>query len=201
LTLDTTVFDEAIAEDYMDVLALIGADKTGSSNSNTVKFYGASSNYTTAGSYNVEVTVSDNAITSARIKLSTESTYRDATFIGNIITGNSSFDDNGNPVYAENGLQISVNLSQDGTFTAAVSVKQGFAGAIEDVLDRVLKTTNGSLQIDRDRIDDMIDNLEDRIETEEYRLSKKEELLIARYARLESTLALLQQQMYALGLA
>ena len=201
LSLDTTVFDEAIAEDYMDVLALIGADKTGSSDSNTVKFYGASSNYTTAGTYDVEVTVSDDAITSARIKLSTESTYRDATFIGNVITGNSSFDDNGNPVYAENGLQLSVNLSQDGTFTAAVSVKQGFAGAIEDVLDRVLKTTNGSLQIDRDRIDDMIDNLEDRIETEEYRLSKKEELLIARYARLESTLALLQQQMGALGLA
>jgi len=45
----------------------------------------------------------------------------------------------------------------------------------------------------------MIDNLQQKIESEEYRLSKRETLLIARFARLESTLALLQQQMYALG--
>ena len=47
LSLDTNAFDEAISEDYMGVLALIGADKTGSSTSNTVGFYGASSDYTT----------------------------------------------------------------------------------------------------------------------------------------------------------
>lgn len=199
LSLDTSVFDEAVTEDYMDVLALIGADKTGSTDSNTIKFYGASNSYTTAGTYDVKVIVSGVAITSAKIKLSTESTYRDASVSGNIITGDSSFDDNGNPVYPENGLQLSVDLSRNGTFTATVNVKQGFTGAMEDVLDTALKTTNGSLQINQDRVDDMIDNLEERIESEAYRLSKKEDLLIARFARLESTLALLQQQMYALG--
>ncbi|GAI91929.1 unnamed protein product, partial [marine sediment metagenome] len=48
LSLDMNVLDEAIAEDYMGVLAIIGADKTGSSDSNTIEFYGAHSNYTTA---------------------------------------------------------------------------------------------------------------------------------------------------------
>jgi flagellar hook-associated protein 2 len=200
LSLDTNVLDEAIAEDYMCVLDIIGSNKNGSSNSNTIKFYGASSDYTTAGSYNVEVTVNGaGEITSAKIKLSTESTYRDATYSGNIVTGNSSFDDNGDPVYPENGLQLSIDLSQEGTFTATVWVKQGFAGELEDALDRMLKSTTGSLQIDQEYIDDTIENLQEKIELEEYRLTQKEARLVNRYAQLERTLALLQNQMAALG--
>ena len=199
LNLDTNVFDEAIAEDYMGVLAVIGADKTGSSNSNTIQFYQASSNYTTAGNYDVEVTVSGGAITNARIKLSTESTWRDATYSGNIITGDSTFDDNGDPMYPENALQLSADLSQDGTFTATVRVKQGFAGAIEDSLDNMLKATTGSIQIDQEHVDDQIEEIQEKIELEEYRLTVREERLIARFARLERTLALIQNQMAALG--
>jgi len=199
LNLDMNVLDEAIAEDYMSVLAIIGADKTGSSNSNTIEFYGASSDYTTAGSYDVEVVVSGGAITSAKIKLSTESTYRDATYSGNIITGNSTFDDNGAPMYPENALQLSVDLSQNGTFTATVRVKQGFAGAIEDALDKMLKVTTGSIQIDQKHVNNQIKYLQERIENEEYRLTIREERLIARFSRLEKNLALIQQQMGALG--
>ena len=199
LNLDTNVFDEAIAEDYMGVLAVIGADKTGSSNSNTIQFYQASRNYTTAGNYDVEVTVSGGAITNARIKLSTESTWRDATYSGNIITGDSTFDDNGDPMYPENALQLSADLSQDGTFTATVRVKQGFAGAIEDSLDNMLKATTGSIQIDQEHVDDQIEEIQEKIELEEYRLTVREERLIARFARLERTLALIQNQMAALG--
>ena len=201
LSLDSNVFDEAIAEDYMGVLALIGADKTGSSDSNTVKFYSASSKYTTAGSYNVEVVVSGGEITSARIKLSSESTYRDATFSGNIVTGDSTFDDNGDTVNPENSLQFSIDLSQDGTFSATVRVKQGFTGAIENVLDDILKVTTGSIQIDQENAQDQIELLTEKIENEEERLTKKEEHLTAKYARLEKTLALLQSQMEALGIS
>jgi len=199
LNFDTNVFDEAIAEDYMGVLALIGADKTGSSDSNTIQFYNASSNYTTAGNYDVEVVVSGGAITSAKIKLSTESTWRDATYSGNIVTGDSTFDDNGYPVYPENALQLSVDLSQNNTFTATVRVKQGFTGAIEDSLDNMLKVTTGSIQIDQEHVDDQIKDIQEKIELEEYRLTVREERLIARFARLERTLALLQNQMAALG--
>jgi flagellar capping protein FliD len=199
LSLDMNVLDEAIAEDYMSVLAIIGADKTGSSDSNTIEFYGAHSDYTTAGSYDVEVVVSGGAITSAKIKLSTESTYRDATYSGNIVTGDSTFDDNGAPMYPENALQLSVDLSQDGTFTATVRVKQGFTGAIEDALDKMLKVTTGSIQIDQKHVDNQIEYLQEKIEDEEYRLTKREERLIARFSRLEKNLALIQQQMSALG--
>jgi flagellar capping protein FliD len=199
LSLDMNVLDEAIAEDYMSVLAIIGADKTGSSDSNTIEFYGASTDYTTAGSYDVEVVVSGGAITSAKIKLSTESTYRDATYSGNIVTGNSTFDDNGDPMYPENALQLSVDLSQNSTFTATVRVKQGFTGAIEDALDNMLKVTTGSIQIDQKHVDKQIEYLQDKIEYEENLLTKREERLIARFSRLEKNIALIQQQMSALG--
>ncbi len=200
LNLNSNVFDEAIAEDYMGVLALIGADKSGSSDSNTVKFYSASSNYTTAGNYDVEVVINGGVITSSRIKLSSESTYRDATASGNVVTGDSTFDDNGYPVNPENALQLTIDLSQDGTFTAKVRVKQGFTGAIEDALDNMLKVTTGSIKIDQEYVKDQIGNLQDKIDNEEERLTKKEERLIARFARLEKTLALLQSQMEALGI-
>jgi flagellar capping protein FliD len=201
LSLDTNAFDEAISKDYMGVLAVIGAAKTGSSDSNTIRFYGASETYTTAGAYNVEVTVSGGAITSARIKLSTEpeSAWRAATYSGNTVTGNSSFDENGDPLYPENGLQLSVDLSQSST--ATVRVKQGFAGALEDVLDRMLKTNTGSIDIDQEHIDDTIKSLQDRIDEEQTRLDQKQERLVAKFARMEKTLALLQGQMSALGLS
>lgn len=205
LSLDTNAFDEAISKDYMGVLAVIGAAKTGSSDSNTIRFYGASDTYTTAGTYNVEVTVNGRAITSARIKMSTDSTWRDATFSGNVITGISSFDSGGDPVYPENGLQISVDLSQDSPpgepFSATIRVKQGFAGAMQDALDKILKVSTGSIDIDQKHMDDTIQELQDRIDEEQTRLDQKQEQLVAKFARMEKTLALLQMQMSALGLS
>jgi len=199
LSLDTNVFDEAIAKNYMGVLAVIGADKTGSTNSNAIQFYSASSNYTRAGTYDVEVTVAGGAITGARIKLATESTYRDATYSDNIVTGNSSFDENGDPMYPENGLALSVDLSQNKTFTATVRVKQGFTGAMEDALDKMLKLTTGSIKIAQQYVGETIKELQKKIELEENRLAQKESSLVNRFTRLERTLALLQNQMAALG--
>jgi flagellar hook-associated protein 2 len=204
LSLDTNVFDEAIAEDYLGVLAVIGADKTGSSTSDVVEFYGASSRYTTPGEYHVKVTVSGGEITEAKIKLSTESSYRDMTFStgSNIITGDSTFNDDGDPVYPENGLQLSVDLI-DGTYGTdanpiIVRVKQGFTGAMEDVIDTTLRTVTGPLQISQKYAVDTIDALEDRIEDELDRLDDREARLIAKFAQLESTLAILQSQMAGL---
>jgi flagellar hook-associated protein 2 len=203
LSLDSDAFDKAIAENYTGVLAVIGAAKTGSSDSNTIKFYGASSDYTTAGTYNVQVTVDQDGNIEAGIKLPAESEYRSATLSGNVITGDSSFDENGNPIYPENGLQLSVNLSDlspSHTYTATVRVKQGFAGAVEDALDKMLKLTTGSIQLDQDYATDSIEQIQDRIDAEQERLTSKQEQLVARFARLEGALALIQQQMNALGL-
>ncbi len=200
LNLSLSDFEKAIAKNYMGALALIGADKTGSSDSNTIEFYNASSANTTAATYNVEVTFSGGAITGARIRLAGETAWRDAGFSENIVTGNSTFNENNLPAHPENGLQLSVDLNQDGTFAATVRVKQGFTGAMEDALDRILKAADGILAADQAQVDAQIKHLQERIDSEEQRLTKREEILVARYARLEKTLTLVQNQMAALGL-
>jgi flagellar capping protein FliD len=199
LSFDRNKFDKAVAEDYLALLDVIGADKAGSSTSDIIEFYGASSDYTAAGEYDVQVTVSGGAVTVAKIKLAGESTYRDMTVSGNIITGISTFDSNGEPDYAENGLQLAVDLSTDGAYTATVRVKQGFSGKIQDQIDRMLRYTTGSLVIDQQRATHQIEELDEKIEIEEYRLTKREDYLVRKFAHLEKVLALLQNQMAAAG--
>ncbi len=205
LSFDAGEFDEAIAEDYLGVLALLGADKSGSSDGANVRFYGASSDYTTAGSYRVKVVYDGSGnLSEAYFKLSSESdsAYRAATIVDNVITGDSTFDDNGNAVYGENGLQVTAPTTgtPGGTIYATIRVKQGFTGAMEDTLDRMLKATTGSIQIDQEHISDQIKLLQDKIDAEEKRLEVREERLIGRFARLEKMLSLLRSQMSYLGL-
>jgi len=207
LSFDETAFDDAIAKNYLGTLDILGANKTGSSNSSTIKFYGDSSDHTTAGEYDVQVVVSGGAISSAQIKLAGETAWRDATWDidGNIVTGNSTFDSNGNPLYPENGLQVSVDLSRADplnptTFNATVQVKQGSMDSIYDFLDKVLKSTTGTIQIDQKSLQDKSDGLQDKIDTEQARLDKEKGRLTTQYANLEMELTLLQNQMAALGL-
>jgi len=197
---DQDDFNDAINEDFMDVLELLGATKSGNSSSTIVQFYNASDKYTTAGTYDIEVDIDTNVITDVRIKLSSESTWRDdATWPNNLVTGNSTFDDYGDPLYPENGLQLTVDPNQpNGTYTATVRVKQGMAGALEDLLDQILEA-DGRLDISKDILDDKITAMERRIENEENRLTKVETRLIEKFARLEKTLAMMQQQMSAVS--
>jgi len=199
MVLDTNDFNDAIAEDFTGVLELLGATKSGNSDSDTVDFYAASDKYTTAGTYHVKVKITDSAIEWAKIKLASESTWRDAeTWAGNLVTFNSDFDDNGDPLYPENSLQLTVDLSTDGTYGTdenpiIVRVKQGVAGSLEDLLDTILKAY-GRLDISDEVLDDKIKQMEFTIEREESRLEDAEARLIAKFARLEKTLTLLQQQ-------
>jgi len=202
---DTSEFNEAIAEDFTAVLELLGATKTGDTvEGATIEFYSASDKFTTAGEYDIEVKIAfveevGNVIESAKIKLSTESTYRNAAWNGNLITGDSTFDDNGRPLYPENALRLSVDLTSTGTFTGSIRVKQGMVGSLEDFLEEILEN-NGRINIAEDILDDQIKQMEDTIEREESRLEDVEARLIAKFARLEKTLSLLQQQFGAAGI-
>lgn len=202
MELDSEVFSEAVNENYSAVLELLGATKSGSGMGEAIEFYGASDKYTEAGTYDVKVTVSGGAITSAIIKKSTESDseWRNATWSGNLITGDSTFDEEeGGPMYPENGLSITVDLSSDGNFTESVRVKQGVAGALEDMLEEILKS-GGRIDQGKAIIDDRIASMTSRIEVEEKRLNKVETRLIAKYARLERILTMMQQQMGAISM-
>ena len=202
LSLNSSDFDDAIAEDYAGVLELIGAMNKGSSNSDIIKFYAGGAN-TTAGTYNVQVEVLDGAIVanSALIWTSDEtiSDARVATIDGNTIIGDAGFT-NGYPDHPENSLTMTVDLTTNGTFTATVYVKQGFAGATRDLLDDILKTSTGRLDVSQNSVRDAIDRLNERIDSEQRRLESIENRLILKFARLEQTLAMLNQQMSGLSI-
>ena len=207
---DSDEFNDAISDNFEDVLELLGATKSGNSSSSIVQFHNASDKYTTAGTYHVKVKVEydakleQNIITEAKIKLSTESTYRDTTWPNWLVTGNSDFDDNGDPEYPENGLQLNVDLTNTGQYGTdedpiIIHVKQGVAGALEDLLDEMIKS-DGRLDTSKGIIDDRITAMTRRIENEENRLNGVETRLIDKYARLEKTLSMMQQQMGAVSM-
>jgi flagellar hook-associated protein 2 len=204
---DTTAFKKAVDTNFEGVLEVLGATKDGNSNSADVQFYNASDKYTTAGTYNVKVKVEkvngQNTITEAYIKLASESEYRRATSVGNLIKGNSEFNATTNiPKYPENSLQLNVNLTE-GTYGTdqnpiIVRVKQGVAGALDDMLNAMLKT-NGQLEGSKNALNDKIASMDKAIATEQGRLSKMQDTLTAKYARLEKTLATMQQQSSAVS--
>ena len=198
LSLDSNILNTAISDNYLGVLALLGADKTGSSDNNTIGFYSANANYTTAGEYDVQVTVSGGVITSAKIKMSDESDseWRDMTISGNTVTGNNTFDSsNGCPLYDENGLDLTVDTSKDGNYTATIDVKQGFAGALNDALNAATQANTGEVDIDSNSMQDEIDSLNDRISEETTRLAAEKDRLTTQYADLEATLTQLKSQL------
>ena len=84
------------------------------------------------------------------------------------------------------------------TLTLTSPVMMGDRNLITDVLGEALfvNLTPGIYQLKSN-----LEGFQDRIEFEEYRLTIKEKRLIMRFAHLESTLALLQNQMVAMGLS
>lgn len=202
LSLDSNLFSKAVTEKYLSVLELIGADKSGSSSNYDIKFYGASSNYTNAGNYNVKVKYDASGdISEAWIKLSSESEYRQATIDEDgFIIGNSEFSSNGEPLYAENALQLTAPTTgvANSELTAVINVKQGFTGAMEDALDQMLKY-NGSIEINKNSVVKEIESLHEKIEREESRLINREARLRARYSRLETILTSLQGQLASIN--
>lgn len=201
---DAEKFEKALAANYQSVLELLGAAKKGASGNLAVQVYNTSEKYTAAGIYHVKIEVDENgSIASAKIKLSTESEYRDAvSSSGGIITFNSSFDGRGNPLWPEHSLQLSVE-TVPGTYGTdanpiVIRIKQGIFGTLNDMLTQLTKT-NGQLDVSAEAIDQRISRMSTKIEKEEARLERVEQRLTEKYSRLEKILTSMQQQMNAVS--
>ncbi len=191
--LDGSKFDEAINENYADVLKLLGAKKAGSSSSDSIKFYYASETLTDPGVYEVSVLGDGSAVTSAKIRLQGETEWRDMTIS---VDGGTYYIDGSGDDNPENSLSLTVDATKtSGTpLTATISIKQGFAGELEEAVEDMLDSDTGRVPILRDSITDKIDRLTDQIFDEESRLEDVEQRLVMKYARLERNLSLIQQQ-------
>ncbi len=211
LKIDNSILNEALSgKNFHSVLELVSANMTGDAISNDkVDFYSGSSKFTTAGNYEVEAVVIDvsgnNVIDTAKIRyqdpdsLEWSSWHNAEIGTGGIITGDSTFDDNGRPLYPENGLQFSVDLtSAGGPFNETFRVKKGFTAELSIMLDDILEET-GRIDILEDINTANIESMNNRIAREESRLENVQDRLILKFARLERTLVELQLQMSAVG--
>lgn len=188
LQVDETALDEALAEDFEAVVQLFAADFTGRSDSTYLTFYQASGLLTTPGTYDVEADF-DGAgnLTGGRIKLSSESSYRELTVDSPYLVGTDD-----NPEHA-----LYIRATWDGVSTtqsATVCVRQGQAGRMADVLDDMLDTSDGLLHNLDESYRSIVERIDDRIEEEEERLELLRERLTQKYARLEQLMVELAGQ-------
>ncbi|MHC4295053.1 MAG: flagellar filament capping protein FliD [Planctomycetota bacterium] len=199
LSLDTSILDDALTEDYYAVLDLIGAIAKGVSDSTEVEFNSADKT-TTSGRYEVKtVWNTSNQVIEAYFRTygQDDTGWRAATVDGYVITGKED-----NP---EQWLKVTVSVESGKEGTAhdqigEVRVQHGFGCLIYDLTETFLDEVDGIFAMKRGDGDvhygyrDAIDQLDKRIDLKERRLEQKEEWLRQKYARLEAALATLDAQ-------
>ncbi|KPK86771.1 MAG: hypothetical protein AMJ81_00475 [Phycisphaerae bacterium SM23_33] len=179
-----TSLDDALSADYLGVLSLIGAVRTGASDDDYVQFVSAAES-TLAGFYDVEVDFyADGSIQAARIKGADESEWRSMDVDGNTLLGAA-----GNPEVGLELTAVSDGTPGEHTQSAQVRVRQGFAGALYDILQDVLDATDGAVTLKKGALQQTIEEIDRKIETQQQRLEAQEQRLREQYARLEAILA------------
>jgi len=194
MTLDESVLASALSDDYIGVLSLVGADKTGASASQYVDFLGAGDN-TEAGEYTVEASFNDTTgeLLGFRVKAPGSDTWNpDVAIAGNTVTGKYGFPEEGMVLEATWDGQAGVDGVR--TQTTTVRVRQGFVGRVMDSLESILNSETGLLATKKAHASSQISTLDRNIEIQEARLERKEAQLKSQYARLEATLARLDSQ-------
>ena len=186
LELDEEKLAEALSEDYDAVVSLLSDNFSGSSDSDYLSFYQASDDLTEPGAYDVEVDFdASGTITAARMKKTSESTFRSATVQDGYVIGKS-----GNP---EDSLWVDADWDgSSATQSAVVRVRQGVAGIMGDRIEQMLDPTEGLVTNAQDGFNDTVESIESRITDQRERLQEKRRRLKQKYARLETLMAELQ---------
>lgn len=192
LSLDTSVLDEALADNYEAVLRLIGAVGSGQSSSGYIQFDSAAAS-TAGGAYEVQADYDGaGAISVARIRGQGEVAWRFMNISGNTLSGADGT--------AEAGLTLV--LSSDGTpgahtQSATVHVRQGLGNIMSRYADAVSDATTGVFARKKDQYTGMLSTLDKNMQTLQDRLEKTQARLKAQYARMEQALAQLDSQRQA----
>ena len=180
LLLDTTILTAALNSDPDAVTDVFSAYFEGLSNDSQISYQSSLPSITSAGIYDVEV---DTDAAQGRFKLSTEATWHDWI----ALTGSSGdYTLTGAAGYAEKGLALHITYgSGTGTHSAVVRMKNGIVTQMGFDLEDLL-STSGPLNTLDGSYNDIVTNIEKRIEQEEDRLDHYEALLRQRFVRLDS---------------
>jgi flagellar hook-associated protein 2 len=181
LLVDESTLSAALSADINGVVELLSDYFVGVSDdaTGTITYYSSLPGITQPGIYDVEATVTGGVLVSGTIN------GHAATVDGDTLTGTAGF-----PEY---GLAVRVNLV-DGTHTGTVRLKLGLNGEFSEKLDDLLSLTSGPLNILIDNYEDIVTNIDKKIEFEQRRVEAYRQRLIDQFSRLEALLAQLNDQ-------
>jgi flagellar hook-associated protein 2 len=186
LDVDDSKLDEALSDNFEAAIDVLSAHFSGASDSDYVRYYQSSEILTQPGKYDVEVDFDGSGnVTGGRMKLTSESTFREAEVNGNYLIG---ADDN-----PEESLWVEAQW--DGASTtqsAVVRLRQGIVDAMSSSLEEMMDGMTGILSQQQDGYSDISDGLQERIDEHESKLDDMEDRLINKYARLEQALTRMQ---------
>lgn len=179
LKLDDEIFDEILAEDPSAIAQIFAANNIGESQSPDFTFTSLIEGSTKPGIYDVEIVSDGNGITSATIN------GEEASISGWEITAKS-----GDAV----GMAIRLDNTGAGSYSGTVSVKMGKIGEMVEELSELTKPYNeytyegGPLAVLQDNYNEIMDNIDSKIEYETTRIEKLERNMKLKFARLDALL-------------
>ncbi len=181
LLVDELTLSAALSADTNGVVELLSDYFVGVSDdaTGTITYYSSLPGITQPGIYEVEATVAGGVLVSGTIN------GHAATVDGDTLTGAAG--------YPEYGLAVRVDLI-DGTHTGTVRLKLGINGEFTEKLDELLSLTSGPLNILIDNYEDIVTNIDKKIEFEQRRVEAYRQRLIDQFSRLEALLAQLNDQ-------
>ncbi len=184
LLLDTSKLSEALDNDPDAVAKVFSDYLDGITDDNNISYY-SSLDTATAGIYQIEVNTSTEQ---GRFKLGDGSWGEWVDLTGS--SGNYFLTGTSGP---EAGIALHITYaSGTGTHTAELRLKNGVITELSNELDDLL-STSGPLYTIKDNYNDIIDNIENRIDAEERRLKLYEDMLTARFARLDAYVSRMTQ--------
>jgi flagellar hook-associated protein 2 len=181
LLIDGTMLLTALSADPEAVAGLFAAYFVGVSDDATgnITYYSALPGITAPGTYEVEATVSGGVLVSGTIN------GHAATVDGDTLTGAEG--------YPEYGLALRVNLV-DGIHSGTVRLKLGVNGQFTEKLDDFLSASSGPVSILINNYQEIVDNIDEKIEFEQRRVDAYRQRLVEKFANLEAVLAALNDQ-------
>lgn len=178
LVIDEEKLTEALTKDIDAVAALFAADSVGDQkvDSGNFSYYSHLNSVTEPGTYDVKYTVSGGAITSATIGGHTAK-------VDNTEGTITAMDG------PAKGLVVKINdFPNDSSGSGEIQIKQGKTGEMADLLKQLTSQESGPMHILEQNYDDIIQNIEKKIDYESVRLDRMSRDLRNRFARLEATL-------------
>lgn len=176
LTIDEEELDKALQENPRAVAELISGDMEPDTSSSDFRFGSLLKGITQPGIYDVQYEVAADGT------IVPESAYIDgepAGVDGNFITATTG---------DARGLSIQVDNLNPGTYSGNVRLKTGKVNELSDALKQLTDSSDGTLNILKDNYQDIMDNIDRKIESEQRRIVKYENNLRERFANLESLL-------------